>query len=665
MSDSEPAAKRCRKNWIQVDTMGMSIEEYFKKSKYKWTKSSNMSGKQYYKCKLYHRFGCKHQVRTFMIENAEVLEECGNHICNDSANEIVKAGLPQRVKKEVIKILDDTPNTKPGKIFERIIFREQDKHAFKEKQIRNYVRSMNRQKNKKNKFYRETVEGVKKWVEKHRPKNDAIKSLKMDDASKGTAKCDETCDDLNEMTAKENMNNECHEHDAINETDVITTIAESCLAECEDKITKNKDNCDDFDVPDDPNDLFVIKLNVSAEKCHVVFTTKNMLRMMAYPDLQVCLDSTFRCLWNRWPFHIMGRTDKHHHFHPVGYMFGSNEDADSYAIFLDSLNKAYFKIFGETPHAKCSMNDNADAIFKAVSEVYPESYMQNCYAHLVSRNIQKYTKKLTRSDKLDVIRKQLLRMGSLAYSVDFERAVTLFRNEYNNSEPDFMKAFDKEYLSEHKGHWSFSYLKPGTPRSNNGLEGYNGSFKERVLKGEPMNSYDFLSSLEEHIIVKSTFCHEKYVSKVSYYDVDMCSRRKDEVRKMYEKAFNETFYFTSIYDVIVVPSEKNRKNGITEEEDIKGLYEKYLATPQNESLDEFLRRCLSCWILTRNVESDFSFDCTCPTYCLYGMCKHVIRYSVDNGMFEIPDGLDFRPLKPAAKRGKPKKKSGKSYEWDD
>ena len=79
------------------------------------------------------------------------------------------------------------------------------------------------------------------------------------------------------MTAKENMNNECHEHDAINETDVITTIAESCLAECEDKITKNKDNCDDFDVPDDPNDLFVIKLNVSPEKCHVVFTTKNML----------------------------------------------------------------------------------------------------------------------------------------------------------------------------------------------------------------------------------------------------------------------------------------------------------------------------------------------------------------------------------------------------
>ena len=98
------------------------------------------------------------------------------------------------------------------------------------------------------------------------------------------------------------------------------------------------------------------------------------------------------------------------------------------------------------------MNENSDAIFKAVSEVYPEAYMQNCYAHLVSRNLQKYTKKLTRSDKIDIIRKQLIRMASLAYSVDFEYAVTLFWNEYNNSEPDFMKTFEMEYLSEHKSH---------------------------------------------------------------------------------------------------------------------------------------------------------------------------------------------------------------------
>jgi hypothetical protein len=169
-------------------------------------------------------------------------------------------------------------------------------------------------------------------------------------------------------------------------------------------------------------------------------------------------------------------------------------------------------------------------------------------------------------------RKNWIRVDT--HSVDFERAMTLFRNEYNNSEPDFMKTFEKEYLSEHKGHWSFSYLKPGTPRSNNGLEGYNGSFKDRVLKGEPMNSYDFLCSLEEHIIVKSTFCHDKYVSNVSYYDVDMEGNRKQEIRKMYQKAFNESFYFTCIDDVIVVPSEKQRKNGVTEEEDVKGLYEK-------------------------------------------------------------------------------------------
>ena len=36
------------------------------------------------------------------------------------------------------------------------------------------------------------------------------------------------------------------------------------------------------------------------------------------------------------------------------------------------------------------------------------------------------------------------------------------------------------------------------------------------------------------------------------------------------------------------------------------------------------------------------------------MYKHVICYSVDKREFPIPNGCDFRPLKQAAKRGRPK-----------
>ena len=142
MSDLEPATKRCRKNWIRVDTQGIPIEKYIANSKYKWVKSSKMSGKQYHKCKLYHHFGYKHEIRTFMIDNIEVLEECGSHIYDDPTNEKLKTDLCARVKQKVTNILDDTPNAKPGKVFEKLIFKEYNKYAFKEKYIQNFMKGL-------------------------------------------------------------------------------------------------------------------------------------------------------------------------------------------------------------------------------------------------------------------------------------------------------------------------------------------------------------------------------------------------------------------------------------------------------------------------------------------------------------------------------------------
>ena len=50
--------------------------------------------------------------------------------------------------------------------------------------------------------------------------------------------------------------------------------------------------------------------------------------------------------------------------------------------------------------------------------------------------------------------------------------------------------------------------------------------------------------------------------------------------------------------------------------------------------------------------------------CLYSQCPHVICYSVDQGIYEIPDGCDFRPLGRAGKRGGPRG-SGNCYERYD
>ena len=78
---------------------------------------------------------------------------------------------------------------------------------------------------------------------------------------------------------------------------------------------------------------------------------------------------------------------------------------------------------------------------------------------------------------------------------------------------------------------------------------------------------------------------------------------------------------------------------------MKNLYNSYLLELENKSLNDCIKCCISCWIITHYEQSDYTYNCSCPIYYLYGMCKHIIRYSVDKREFHIPDSCDFRPLK--------------------
>ena len=105
------------------------------------------------------------------------------------------------------------------------------------------------------------------------------------------------------------------------------------------------------------------------------------------------------CIWNRWPFHILGAIDKHHHFHPASYMFASNEDTDSCIYFLETLRNLYTKLFGNQPNTRYTINDNSNAIFKAFKTVFSLAFQMNCFVHIISRNLAKYTCKLNDEGK--------------------------------------------------------------------------------------------------------------------------------------------------------------------------------------------------------------------------------------------------------------------------
>ena len=103
--------------------------------------------------------------------------------------------------------------------------------------------------------------------------------------------------------------------------------------------------------------------------------------------------------------------DIHHHFHPVGYMFPSNEDVHSYVCLLESLRNLYVKLFGNEPNVHYALNDNSDAIFKAFKTVFPLAFLMNCFAHMIheeedkhlfiASNIKCYMRKCRKNKKVD------------------------------------------------------------------------------------------------------------------------------------------------------------------------------------------------------------------------------------------------------------------------
>ena len=97
----------------------------------------------------------------------------------------------------------------------------------------------------------------------------------------------------------------------------------------------------------------------------------------------------------------------------------------------------------------------------------------NCFVHIVSRNLVKYTCKLNNKGKYADIKKDLVMIDNLAYIEDFFRVLDLFHIKYGNKE-EFLDIFEKEYLNDNKGHWLVSLVNHyGILRSNNGNESYN------------------------------------------------------------------------------------------------------------------------------------------------------------------------------------------------
>ena len=127
---------------------------------------------------------------------------------------------------------------------------------------------------------------------------------------------------------------------------------------------------DDVDDITDDNKIILVTMQMSPNEYQVFVTTKKILKLFGNEVVVSCCDSTCGFTSSRCPFNNLGPFDKHHNFHPVGYMFASNEDSNSYACSLESTRNSHEKLFGKEPNVCCALNDNPDAMFKVFNAVF-------------------------------------------------------------------------------------------------------------------------------------------------------------------------------------------------------------------------------------------------------------------------------------------------------
>lgn len=101
----------------------------------------------------------------------------------------------------------------------------------------------------------------------------------------------------------------------------------------------------------------------------------------------VCIDATYKLNWNGFPLILLGTVDRTKRFHPLFYGCSSNETADDYAFFFNSIKEGVKKYFGKEFDPQILIADGESigdhAIRNATFETFPQAKLFiMCYAML-------------------------------------------------------------------------------------------------------------------------------------------------------------------------------------------------------------------------------------------------------------------------------------------
>lgn len=259
-------------------------------------------------------------------------------------------------------------------------------------------------------------------------------------------------------------------------------------------------------IPGGEHEAFVLRQESFCEKdktyVRIFITTKHLLQNGVFLNKHVCVDSTYKLMYQRYPLAVIGSTDINKHFHFFGVAVISHEEAADYAFVFNTVKEGLLDIFQFVYNPELLMSDAAWAIKNGFQLVFGSKSLLTCYMH-VSKAVKTWLEK--KLGKSNLLVQQILEDLTTLYEAPsthaFETMRELFKRKWYAQIPDFEKYFDTEWI-EHHPNWNLSFALR-VPSTNNAIEGSNSSIKSNNTFRERKSILEFLNNLLGYVKVWS------------------------------------------------------------------------------------------------------------------------------------------------------------------
>ncbi len=128
----------------------------------------------------------------------------------------------------------------------------------------------------------------------------------------------------------------------------------------------------------------------------------------------MCVDGTYKIIWQKHTLIVGGTTDFNNRFHPIGLMTTRKEKTKDYQFFFESLMKAVYEILLVNYSPYSLIADAASSISKGFMKAFSiKSYevfnRVICWAHVI-RNVDKNLAKVTHKQQRVLIRNDIVKL---------------------------------------------------------------------------------------------------------------------------------------------------------------------------------------------------------------------------------------------------------------